>query len=45
MGKRVQLPNERIGVVMVFVAHERMSYALIMDATHPVRVGDLIGAP
>jgi LysM repeat protein len=45
IGKRVKLPDERIGVVMVFKTYENMSYALIMDTTHPVRVGDLVGAP
>jgi len=45
IGKRVKLPDERIGIVMVFKTYDRMSYGLIMEATHPVRVGDLIGAP
>jgi LysM repeat protein len=45
IGKRVKLPDERIGIVMVFKTYERMSYGLIMEATHPVRVGDLVGAP
>jgi len=45
MGKKVKLPNERVGHVMVYKVHELMSYALIMDTTHPVRVGDLVGAP
>jgi len=44
-GKRVRLPDERLGVAMVFKTYENMSYALIMEATHPVRVGDLIGNP
>jgi len=45
IGKKVKLPNERVGLVMVFKTYERMSYGLIMEATHPVRVGDLVGAP
>lgn len=44
-GKRVKLPNEQIGLVMVFKTYERMSYGLIMESTHPVRVGDEIVAP
>jgi len=42
---KVRLPDERIGVLMVYKSYERMSYALIMEATHPVRVGDLLRAP
>jgi hypothetical protein len=44
-GKKVKLPNERVGHIMVYKVHELMSYALIMDTTHPVRVGDLVGPP
>jgi hypothetical protein len=44
-GSKVKLPDERIGVLMVFKAYDRMSYALIMEATHPVRIGDLLRAP
>jgi LysM repeat protein len=43
--KRVQLPDERIGVLMVFKVYEHMSYALIMEASHPVRIGDTLTAP
>jgi len=42
---KVRLPDERIGVVMVYKSYEQMSYALIMEATHPVRVGDILRAP
>jgi LysM repeat protein len=45
IGKKVKLPDERVGVIMVFKAYDRMSYALIMEATHPVRIGDYVGAP
>jgi len=45
MGKNVKLPNERVGTLMVYKVHEQISFALIMDTTHPVRVGDLVGAP
>jgi len=39
-GKKVQLPNERIGVAMVFKTFPHMSFALIMEATHEIRQGD-----
>ncbi len=45
MKRKVRLPNERVGLLMVFKTYERMSYALIMETTHAVRVGDLVGAP
>lgn len=44
-GKNVQLPNERIGLVMVFKAFDRMSYALVMEANHEIRQGDLAKNP
>jgi LysM repeat protein len=39
-GEKVHLPEERVGVVMVFKAFDRMSYALVMETTHPIRQGD-----
>ena len=44
-GKSVQLPDERIGLVMVFKAFDRMSYALVMEATHEIRQGDMAKNP
>lgn len=44
-GKKVQLPDERVGVVMVFKAFDRMSYALVMETSHEIRQGDLAGNP
>ncbi len=43
--KKVKLPDERIGLVMVFKTYEKMSYGLIMEATHPVRNGDIVRTP
>ena len=40
-GKSVQLPDERVGLAMVFKAFDRMSYALVMETTHEIRQGDL----
>lgn len=37
---KVQLPDERVGVVMVFKAFDRMSYALVMETTREIREGD-----
>lgn len=39
-GNKVQLPDERTGVVMVFKAFDNMSYALVMESTQEIRQGD-----
>lgn len=38
-GEKVQLPDERIGLVMVFSTTPRMSYALVMEAQKEIREG------
>jgi len=44
-GKPVQLPDERIGLAMVFKAFDKMSYALVMETSHEIRQGDLARNP
>lgn len=39
-GNNVQLPDERAGIMMVFKAFDKMSYALVMETTHEIRQGD-----
>ncbi|HEY4367932.1 MAG TPA: LysM peptidoglycan-binding domain-containing protein [Steroidobacteraceae bacterium] len=39
-GRKVQMPAERVGTVMVFRAFPRMSYALVMESTHEILEGD-----
>jgi hypothetical protein len=39
-GKKVTLPPERVGVIMVFKAYDRISYGLVMETTHEIREGD-----
>jgi hypothetical protein len=41
MRKKVVLPDNRAGNVMVVKAYEEVSYALIMEAVSEMRVGDL----
>lgn len=41
----VRLPNERNGLVFVFRVFEKMSYAMVMKATRPIYVGDLVKTP
>ena len=42
---RLQLPDERNGVLMVFRPFERLSYALILEITDTVQVGDRVANP
>jgi len=41
----VKLPDERIGQIFVFRVFEGISYALVMTATEPIKVGDRFGQP
>ena len=43
--KKVQLPDERIGTLLVFKVYERVSYALILGATDSVFKGDYVHNP
>ncbi|MFA7268133.1 MAG: LysM domain-containing protein [Sterolibacterium sp.] len=40
-----QLPDERYGLLFVFRVFERVSYALVMNVTRSVEVGDVVAAP
>lgn len=44
-GRQVQLPEQFSGVVMVFRAFDRVSYALVMDTETGVQVGDYVDHP
>ena len=41
----LKLPNERIGLLMVFRPFEKVSYALVLEITDTPRVGDLLVNP
>ena len=41
----LKLPDERNGLMMVFRTFDRLSYALILDITDGVRVGDRLASP
>jgi nucleoid-associated protein YgaU len=41
----IKLPNERNGLMMVFRTYEKVSYALILDITDGVKVGDRLANP
>ena len=44
-GKKVTLPDEYVGHVMVFRTFDRVSYGLIMDSLRPVHIGGRLRAP
>ena len=41
----VKLPDERNGLVFVFRVFDKVSYALVMSATQPIRAGDIARKP
>jgi len=44
-GDTVLLPDERAGTVMVFRVFEKVSFALVMDATNPIHLYDAVRNP
>mgnify|MGYP000553615536 CR=1 FL=1 len=42
---QLKLPDERNGLLMVFKTFDKLSYALVLDITDSVRVGDRLAAP
>ena len=44
-GSNVRLPTERAGTVMVFRTFDRVSYALIMDASKTIHLFDQVTNP
>jgi hypothetical protein len=44
-GRTVKLPDERNGLVFVFRVFEKMSYAIVMRATRPIYVNDVVQTP
>jgi hypothetical protein len=45
IGKKVRLPDERAGTLLVFKTYEKMSYALVVNTTVPVRIADRVRTP
>lgn len=41
----IKLPDERVGLLMVFRTFKRVSYALVMQANEPINVLDLVQTP
>ena len=43
--KAEKLPHETAGTLLVFKTYQRMSYALVLDETTPIRIGDSLTNP
>lgn len=42
---RIKLPDERNGLLFVFRVFHKLSYAMVMKATQPIYVGDIVRTP
>ena len=40
--ERVDLPDQRTGVLMVIESFDKVSYALVMESTRPIKVNDMV---
>lgn len=45
LAKQVKLPSERAGTMLVFKTYEDMSYGLIVGASTPMRIADVVRNP
>lgn len=43
--RKVQLPDEHAGVLMVFKAYDRISYGLVMNAVSAIHIYDKVRNP
>ncbi len=43
--RKITLPDKKTGVMMVFRTFDKISYALVMDATRPIHIGDSVRNP
>ena len=44
-GKKVRLPAERAGLLMVFRSFDKMAYGLVLQTEEPLRIGDVVRNP
>jgi len=43
--EKIKLPDERVGHLMVFRSFENIAYGLVMEASQPISVGDVVANP
>jgi hypothetical protein len=41
----IRLPDEAVGHLLVFRSFDKISYGLVMQASHPISVGDVVTNP
>jgi hypothetical protein len=44
-GKKVKLPDERVGLIFVFRVFDNLSYALVLQSTRQFNLGDVVQTP
>ncbi|MNR00852.1 hypothetical protein D3C85_1166400 [compost metagenome] len=44
-GEQVKVPDERSGLLMVFRTYEKLSYGLVLNASHSLAVMDKVRNP
>jgi hypothetical protein len=44
-GGNIKLPDEEAGTIMVFKSYDRISYALVMEATQALHINDVVRNP
>jgi hypothetical protein len=44
-GNDVQLPGERVGLLMLYKIHDLVSYGLVMQAERAIRMNDRVTTP
>ncbi len=44
-GKQIDIPDERIGLVLIFRVFDTVSYALVMQSTRAIKVTDMVKTP
>ncbi len=45
LNRKVTLPSERSGTMMVFRVFDKLSYGLVMDTQRPIHIGDVVVNP
>lgn len=44
-GEKIKLPDEETGQMLIFRSFEQVSYGLVVSATRPISIGDMVSNP